>query len=571
MQYHNKLLLLILTLYLNFFSGQQQQQYSYQKLANLFDVYPENDQRALVFVQMYIEKARKENNLGKLIQGYEEALYYNSSIKKKLNYSDSAILKAKQSGNADRISRAYLGKGIVYYYNEKNYKKALNEYLRAYQFAADSKDLYQKNKIVYHLGLVKYYLGYYSEASLFFIKCADYFQYNMLSSALHPTLKQNHESGYYNSIYRLSECYKNMQYYRKEDSLINIGLAGTEDDRPYSIDYAYFQKSKGIQLLRMGKTNDALKYLRLSQHILSRKEDYVTLATVNFYLGQLYWLTDHRSESLKYFTKVDSLFNAFRFITPEIRSNYEYLIKDAKRNGDQLLQLYYTNQLLKADSLINNDFAFLSSKLHREYDTNTLMEEKNKLLEDKQDNRLVLFSASVISIFTVILFIYIWRQKEKRLTLRYEQLLEKSRNRKENSEELVSEPVKNIFSDEIVTDVKRKLKEFEDGKKFLNKNLKLPDVASAIGTNRTTLSYVLNDHLRVSFTQYIKMLRIQYITNLLLENPKYLRYNIDSLAAECGMSNRQVFSAHFLEINGIRPADFIRKRLEELQRTAKKI
>ncbi|WP_379963012.1 hypothetical protein [Epilithonimonas sp. UC225_85] len=47
----------------------------------------------------------------------------------------------------------------------------------------------------------------------------------------------------------------------------------------------------------------------------------------------------------------------------------------------------------------------------------------------------------------------------------------------------------------------------------------------------------------------------------------YLKYSIDTLAAECGMKNRIVFSNHFLEINGIRPTDFVRKRLEELKKS----
>ena len=64
---------------------------------------------------------------------------------------------------------------------------------------------------------------------------------------------------------------------------------------------------------------------------------------------------------------------------------------------------------------------------------------------------------------------------------------------------------------------------------------------------------------------YLKILRIKYITNLLLENNKYLNYSIDSLAEECGMSNRQIFSKHFMEITGMRPGDFIRKRKEELK------
>lgn len=114
---------------------------------------------------MYIEKAKEESNYKELIQGYEEAIYYDKDIDDKLIYADSAIIAAKKYNNPDQISRAYLGKGIIYYYNKRQYKSALDQYLMAFKFSKDSKDNYLKNKIVYHLGMVKSYLGYYQEAA----------------------------------------------------------------------------------------------------------------------------------------------------------------------------------------------------------------------------------------------------------------------------------------------------------------------------------------------------------------------------------------------------------------------
>jgi AraC-like DNA-binding protein len=123
---------------------------------------------------------------------------------------------------------------------------------------------------------------------------------------------------------------------------------------------------------------------------------------------------------------------------------------------------------------------------------------------------------------------------------------------------------KKTHSPEIIEDIKEKLKKFEEDKRFLDKNLTLPMVAKMFGRTHSQLSYVLNEHLNVSFTQYLKVLRIKYITALLLENDLYLKYNIENLAHECGISSRQLFSTHFLEINGIRPIDFIKNRMKEI-------
>jgi len=50
-----------------------------------------------------------------------------------------------------------------------------------------------------------------------------------------------------------------------------------------------------------------------------------------------------------------------------------------------------------------------------------------------------------------------------------------------------------------------------------------------------------------------------------MENKKFLLYKVEDLARECGMSSRQLFSSHFLEINGMRPIEFIIKRLKEIE------
>lgn len=561
----NRILLLILNLFLSVVYGQEQQR-SYKEISALFEAYPENDERAMVFVNLYIEKAKNDGNFKKLIRGYEEAIYYTKKSEKKLSYADSTIVTALKSNDYDQISRAYLGKGIIYYYNRRQYKPALNEYLKAFKYSKDSEDEYLKNKIIYHLGMVKSYLGYYKEAAGHFEQTADFFEINAKQSD-DRNIRLNNESGYFNSIYRLSACYKNLKFYHKEDSLINIGLNRLRNVSELSAELGLFQKGKGIQLLRKGDPDGALEHLNLARNILIHNQDYASLTTVYFYMGKLYWAKGNKTESLKYFKKVDSLVSKFWFVTPEIRSNYEYLINDSKQRKNSKDQLYYTNQLLKADSIINVDFAMLSSQIYREYDTETLLDEKRKLVRDYQ----ITWCFSISAGFSIVSFL-IWRfrKREQELTARYQELLEKFSAQEDISSFDVLASVATgetcLYSPELINQIKADLKIFEDRKDFLKPNLTLPIVAKMIGSNRTHLSYVLNVHFDVTFPTYLKALRIRYITNLLLEDNKYLSYKIEALAEKCGMANRQLFTAHFLEINGIKPNDFIRKRQEELNK-----
>lgn len=571
MRLNNKILLIIFNLFLSLIYGQNGQEKlreeSYEKIAGLFDAYPENDEKALLFVKMYIDKAKKENDYKKLIRGYEEAIYYNKNIDHKLSYADSTIITAKKYNDNDQISRAYLGKGIIYFYNRRQYKFALDLYLIAFSFSKESLDDYLKNKIIYHLGTVESYLGDYKGAVLHFKETAIYYEKNMMKD-LHPNIKLNNKLGYFNSIYRLSTCYKNLRLFSKEDSLINIGLEKLQDTKQLSLEYGYFQKGKGIQLLRENRLDESLKHLQISREILSHNEDQASLTTVYFYLGKLYRARSDREESLRYLNKVDSMVKKYRFITPEIRSTYEYLINDAKKNRDKDKQLYFTNQLLKADSVINADFVMLSSKIHREYDTDTLLQEKKRLERQKHSGFAIVcfcITGMLISWF----FVWKYRKRAKELDIKYKEVLEKYKcppERDASIEVPLLPSNEYIYSSEVITKVKLKLKNFENEKLFLKKNLTVPMVATMIGTNRNLLSNVLNDHLKISFTIYLKNLRIKYITNLLLENNIYLNYKIDTLAEMCGMANRKIFAIHFMEVNGMKPSEFIKRRKDELKK-----
>ncbi len=154
-----------ITAILSFALFSQRKQFSNDyELKKNYENFSENDSRAFEFLNRYIKLAKKENNYDQLVQAYEDAVFYSPSTANKLKYADSTIVAAIASKNDDLISNAYLGKGIIYYFNYKKYKPALDEYLKAYQYSENTKDNYLKNEILYHLGVVKSYLGYYDSA-----------------------------------------------------------------------------------------------------------------------------------------------------------------------------------------------------------------------------------------------------------------------------------------------------------------------------------------------------------------------------------------------------------------------
>lgn len=538
----------------------------YYKLRVKYENFEENDAKAFPFIQPYINKAKKEKNYEKLVQGYKDAIFYSAPKDRKLIYSDSTIWAAKLSENKDLISIAYLEKGVVYYYHYKKYQEALNEYLLAYEYSKGTKNEFLKFQNLYHIGVVKSYLGYYQEAAELFKQCIDHYS-SLSKSNLHPNEIFNNKKGYLNSLRQLIICYRNLGKYKEADSAIETGLSEIGNNKDYAQEKGYFLLSKGISSYKQNQYSSAIESFTQSLIPVKNSDDFAWLSVDYFYMGKSYLGLKNNSESISYFKKVDSIFQKHQFILPELRENYEILINHYKKEGDQKQQLYFTGQLLKADSIISKDFMYLSSKIHKEYDTKTLLDEKNKLEKANSWGNFIIIGLVILAIALVILLIIRYR-KQKDIQKKYILLEERFSVQHDVSEQPLPIPIvedkKSGLDEGKIEELLKKLKSFEDKKDFTQKGLTINKLAGQMGTNSNYLSQVINDCKGMNFNKYLSELRINYITNLLFENKEYLKYGIETLAKECGIASRQNFSDLFYELNGIRPTDFIRKRKQEL-------
>lgn len=529
-----------------------------------------NDQQALPFVNSYIEKAKKDSNFPKLVQGYRDAVLFNSSAYQKLVYSDSMIYAALRSSDEDLISTAYLGKGIIYYSDFKKFKPALDEYVKAYQHSKTTNDKYLKHKVIYHLGMVKSYLGYYEEALAHFIECAGFFEHKTKDN-LHPNELYNNTRGYFNTLHQLTICYGNTQQYVKADSIITLALTQidkSDKTHDFLIERSYFLKSRGILNLSQNNYEGATNDLNQALRNIIQVGDFEWASIIYYNLGKSYLKVDH-NKAINYFQKVDSIFTKHRFVVPRIRNNYEYLINHYKKKKNIDRQLYYTNQLLKADSLLSKDFTYLSLKIHKEYDKQTLLDEK-EVLEKSNLNRMKLTLGLYMVIIILLAYLVFYFRKRREVKLKYLTLLNKLNDDQHAigiERNICESPAESsrILPDAVTLDLTEKLKTFEEHNDFVKQGLNLNKLAIKFKTNTNYLSKFINQTKGMNFNRYIAELRIKYITTLLYTQKKYLNYNIESLGEECGYSTRQSFSDQFFEINGIRPTDFIKRRKAEIE------
>lgn len=548
-----------------FYFGKIHGQNSFEDIRSSYDKKEKNDITAFKGINLYIKKAKRENNLVEQIQGYRDATFYSNDKRLKIKYADSAIVSAHKTDDKELISTVYLLKGSIYYFYYKNYQSALAEYLKAYQYSKDSKDDYLKYKIIYQMGLVKSYLGYYEEGIEHFKECISYFEPTS-KEKLEPGAIYNVEKGYLNSLHQIAVCYRNIKDYKKADSIIDTGLRFSKINE-FPLEKAYFTKCKGISEYHDKNYNYTITLLKNSLPIFNKDDDFYWFSVSDFYIGKSYLGLGKEYLAIKQFEKVDSIFQKRQFIVPELLENYNFLIKYYQNRKDWEKELEYSKKLLKADSILNRDFKYLSAKIHNDYDKQILEESKTRL-----ETRNKWGFGTIMILISILVMVALLARKfyknGKQIKLKY---LELENNLKQQNKpaslsyESISSYTKSVLSEDVFNDLQNKLKEFEISYRFKENGLTIDRLANILNTNKYYLSQYINDVKGVNFSKYLSTLRINYITKLMYEDPYYLQLKVQGLADECGIGSRQNFSDLFQEINGIRPIDFVKQRKKELE------
>jgi AraC-like DNA-binding protein len=553
---------LFLLLSISSFS-QNKDQLSYADIRKTYEDLKTDNESALPKVRQYIQKAKNEGRTDRLIQGYRDGKQFSRSFDQKIRYADSTISASLRYGDRDEISKSYLSKGILYYFNKKNYTAALDEYLKAFEFSKNSKDQFLQNKVLYHLGIVKSHLGYYEDAKLHFEKCIVYYEAQSKIKENAVDL-YNSKKAYYNTLHQLTVINRYLKNLKKSDSLSSLGYKLTKSSDDFHLEHSYFLKCRGISKYYSKDYGAARNDLEASLPGLTERNDFAWCSVVYYYLGKTFDAQNKEKEAISHYQKIDSVFNVNQFILPEVTSSYRILINHYK-DHDVQKELYYTKQLLKADSLVTKDFPYLSDRMHRDYDRKTLKEELEKTGHIKIRFAQIIILLACLTIF----FFFIRYRKDRQIKKKYDLLqkrllLESQQIIQVQESSQIPKSTKSVLSLEINEKIKKKIKKFEQEKAYTKLGISQKTIAKDFGTNTQYLSSYIKEHKGVTFTTYLSQLRISYITHLLNTDSAILKLKIEALAKMCGIASRQNFSDLFYEYNGIRPVDFIKNRKDEL-------
>jgi YesN/AraC family two-component response regulator len=212
---------------------------------------------------------------------------------------------------------------------------------------------------------------------------------------------------------------------------------------------------------------------------------------------------------------------------------------------------------LLADKFLENNYKYLSNRIHKEYDTKKLLASKNEIEKSLTFRKQLDIAFGVIIVLLIGLIGYlVQRSIENRRKFR------KLMARKEKTVKPVVEkkPIGELdINPEVVASVLKGLDKFERTEKYREKDITLPKLASMFDSNIVYVSKIISHHKHKKSIDYINDLKIDYIINQLQSNSRVRNYTNKALGEEAGFSTTQHFTRAFSKNTGISPTYFIQK------------
>lgn len=242
----------------------------------------------------------------------------------------------------------------------------------------------------------------------------------------------------------------------------------------------------------------------------------------------------------------------FSKATPSRQKNriviYDILAKEYK-NIKQHDSAYKYSQLVLSEISKVDSSKIKASKSNYLYDFNKI-KSANKIAINKAKKKhyylITLFIVTILLSVFIIYKLYIKRRKNKSYQKQIITQIPATVKKEYNIDKKLE---KNIM---------KQLKELEEKKLFLDKDLNIIDLAKKMETNASYLSYILNKNKNISFKQYLLELRINYLIKRLKADRKLKKYTIQSLGEEIGYTNASAFTRAFKKHIGVTPSNYIK-------------
>lgn len=447
----------------------------------------------------------------------------------------------------------------------------------------------------------------------------DYVQ-SVTASAQKEGLEKNQDLSYFMQLfgeYNLADQYQNLDLYNQSQKIISTLLSDNKllkNESPKSkITIAKLYQLQAINSAITRNYTSAFYNLNKSDHYIDfHNEENKMIGFENKIFRASYLMRQNEYDKAKILLdqviinlKKEPQQSFLSALAYENLSRYYFLTEDYKAAIEHLEKglseieiLPYNNlkskiyeSLAKAHFALHNDTKYHEyNKLHIELKSKLDANQKEgiryivKLVETNQNNTLefqkqneskklwlliLVFLSSIIGLLIYFLIekrrnkdlkkqVYFFEKQKKR-----ELSISVADNPKENADRIINDKIgerdSNKISKEKEVEILKKLHDWEQSDRYLNKNMSLSTLSAQMGVNTKYLSEVINNSKGKNFNGYINELRINHIAHLLKTDPAFLHYKVSYLAEFSGFSSHSAFTTVFKSVTGMSPNSYIQE------------
>lgn len=475
-------------------------------------------------------------------------LYKNliNSSTKNINYNSLKLLENPQTPYEYAFANFIIGGNK---YREGKYMQAINYYEEAEKLSSklDSTDFarYLNNMLVIayrRAGLIEQSNDAWQREKLYLEKSKNKYK----------------DAEYYYSLSKLYDI--DEDYCKASEARVKYLSLVPDDVQKQDLDFIFAVYAQlTFSQFKCGKITKAKADLQKAEEIANTLNNKDNLTLVEIYeLGKalvLYYDNDFENSKI-YFDA--AYLKSKKKETPAItKLILEERVECNIDSADQ--QLKYLKEILeitKRETETTKELAI--------YETN---KSKQKIL--KQSGRtqtwIIISIVSFIILSLVIFLIYKRYQNQKkayRNILAYLDQKNFAEQKHKREREATSDKNKELENEDSIV---KQLEHLEAKHFFTSKNVSAAQMAVLLKITPRNLSYILKKYRNDDFYNYLNNMRIDYMTQILRENPKLLNYKIAALADLCGYNSYSQFAVNFKSKTGISPSQYIQFLSKELK------
>lgn len=543
----------------------------YEELLTLFNVYEGDSLVQKKIIDIYLSRAKEDNDTIKIARSFDRLARIFSS-KKNISYADSLIDYTRDWKHITYPAIGYIIQG--YEFGKINdIRSQNNSFYTAFQLAKTNQNYSQQLYLLDMLIFLRTTWGDINNAILLQDERHSILDGDSILSQLKNSTRKGLHSEI-NSIYNenLLSSYKSYVHcfvkLKDYQSALKYVDTISEFIKDYDSPLNHEEHEVWVQDARIEIDYYLGNYLTLNNRFTETTQAFDLDAYPRFkgniylFLGLAALDQNNYGKSLEYLliaNKEKKNLDSYMFDEYD-KLLYNGLSQIYNIEGNYSQSLFYIEKLLKLDSLSIINYKFLEPKYINMFETPRLIKSKEDIIKALQLRNTRSYVVIGISVFLFLFFsalsYYFFRQKVT-YRRRFEKLMKDDNSHRANNSKSLNNEAPIIISNDIVTDILKRLKRFEDNEDFLKDNVTLIALAKKMHTNSSYLSRVVNSHKLKSFSQYLNDLRVQYAVSKIKSDHVFRRYTVEAIASECGYNTAASFSRSFYKKTGIYPSFMI--------------